>query len=52
MTNAPQLNYQFRRSDYGFRNNSGNFAIFAAIRRASSLVSSLAAMSLGLRKGD
>jgi hypothetical protein len=23
---------------YGFRNNSGNFAIFAAIRRASSLL--------------
>ena len=34
------------RSDYGLcapRNSSGNFAIFAAIRRASSLVSSLAA---------
>jgi len=27
----------------GFRTSSGNFAIFVAIRRASSLVSSLAA---------
>jgi hypothetical protein len=30
-------------SAYGLRNNSGNFAMFAAIRRASSLVRSLAA---------
>ena len=29
--------------DYGFRNSSGNLAIFAAIRRASSRVSGLAA---------
>jgi hypothetical protein len=28
---------------YGFRNSSGSLAIFTAIRRASSLVSSLAA---------
>jgi hypothetical protein len=28
---------------YGFRNNSGSLAIFAAIRRASSLVNNLAA---------
>jgi hypothetical protein len=28
---------------YGFRNSSGSFAIFAAIRRASSLASSSAA---------
>jgi hypothetical protein len=30
-------------ADYGFRNNSGSLAIFAAIRRTSSFVSSLAA---------
>ena len=28
---------------HAFRNSSGNFAMFAAIRRASSLLSSLAA---------
>jgi hypothetical protein len=31
---------------YGFRNSSGNFAMFAAIRRASSLLSNLAARSI------
>jgi hypothetical protein len=36
-------NDQFHRSDYGFRNSSGSFAIFAAIRRASALVSDLSA---------
>jgi hypothetical protein len=34
---------QRRRADYDFRNSSGSLAMFAAIRRASSLVSSLAA---------
>jgi len=31
------------RADYGFRNNSGSFAILAAIRRASSLESNFTA---------
>jgi hypothetical protein len=36
-------NFDFNQIDYGLRNSSGSLAIFAAIRRASSLVSSLAA---------
>jgi hypothetical protein len=37
------VNYQFHWSDYGFRNSSRSLAMFAAIRRASSLVNNLAA---------
>jgi hypothetical protein len=34
--------FKFKLSNYGFRNSSGSLAMFTAILRASSLLSSLA----------
>jgi hypothetical protein len=41
-TSAPRPGFSFHKMGYCFRNSSGSFATLAAIRRASSRVSSLA----------
>ena len=46
------VNIEFCAHIYGLRNRSGSLAIFAAIRRASSLVSSLVLMSASPPKAD